>query len=64
MNRKPSFLDCPPRYTRTPRLDQSMAEYAEAMHKADKENFFGLGDAVMAVVIVAVLWLITSVVLA
>lgn len=64
MSRKPTFLDCPPRYTRTPRLDQSMAEYAEAVHKADRENFFGLGDAITAVVIVAALWLITSVVLA
>jgi hypothetical protein len=41
-----------------------MAEYAEAVHKADRENFFGLGDAIRAVAIVAVLWLITSVVLA
>ena len=64
MPRKPTFLDCPPRYTRTPRLDQSMAEYAEAVHKADSDNFFGWGDAIMATAIVAVLWLVTSVVLA
>lgn len=62
--RKPTFLDCPPRYTRTPRLDQSMAEYAEAIERADSSNFFGWGDAIMAVAIVGVLWLITSVVLA
>lgn len=62
--RKPTFLDCPPRYTRTPRLDQSMAEYAEAIERADSGHFFGWGDAIMAVAIVAGLWLITSVVLA
>lgn len=33
MQRKPTFLDCPPRYTRTPRLDQSMAEYARVIHR-------------------------------
>jgi hypothetical protein len=34
-NRKPTFLDCPPRYTRTPRSDQSPVEYASALEYKD-----------------------------
>ena len=30
---KPTFLDCPPRYTRTPRTDQSGADYGSAVER-------------------------------
>lgn len=30
---KPTFLDCPPRYTRTPRTDQSAADYGSAVER-------------------------------
>ena len=57
--KKPTFLDCPPRYTRTPRVDQTQAEYGSAFgipkpkfDLSEKVIFaFGIGVIVYVILI-------------
>ena len=48
MQRKPSFLDCPPRYTRTPRTNQSAADYGSAVERQRPTGYPALWWAIVS----------------
>ena len=50
MQRKPSFLDCPPRYTRTPRTDQSGADYGSAVERSRDTGYSWLWWATISAI--------------
>lgn len=50
MQRKPSFLDCPPRYTRTPRTDQSSADYGSAVERSRDTGYSWLWWATISAI--------------
>lgn len=58
--KKPTFSDCPARYTRTPRLDQSMAEYASGIERKRTSEPRGWWFAVIALAIVAAYFVVVQ----
>ena len=61
---RPAFLSRPDAWTRTPRVSQTPAEYAEPIHRAEVERQGRAADAVIAwfIALILTVWAVSALV--